>query len=83
MKQLTNQSTGKHLLMVAALVLLTAAGGCKRATSNSIGVALGSSGVMDGYAATGSTLTRVAARPPQLRRQVQAMTLVGRRFAVR
>ncbi|MGF6600332.1 putative NAD-dependent epimerase/dehydratase family protein [Paraburkholderia sp. GAS448] len=55
MKQLTNQSTGKQLLMVAALVLLTAAGGCKRATSNSIGVALGSSGVMDGHAATGST----------------------------
>ncbi|MFP3547802.1 hypothetical protein SB748_30960, partial [Rhizobium sp. SIMBA_035] len=49
------QSTGKQVLMVAALVLLTAAGGCKRSASDSTGAALNSSGVMDGHAATGST----------------------------
>ena len=55
MKHPTNQSRGKQLLMVAALVLLTAAGGCKRSTIYSTGAALDSSGVMDGHAATGST----------------------------
>ncbi|RDK02487.1 hypothetical protein [Paraburkholderia lacunae] len=55
MYPLTNQSTGKQLLMVAALVMLTAPTGCKRSTSDSASAALGSSGVMDGHAATGST----------------------------